>query len=293
MCGRFMAGFMSSVITRFAPSPTGQLHLGHAIAAENVFNFASRQGGMAHLRIEDIDHTRCRPEFTHGIIEDLAWMGFNWDNPARVQSAHYSDYAKTIITLVQRGLAYPCTLSRSELKAGKRTPRPVSPSHSEAGRICERLRDAARYKTPSLPFSVRLNLQAALRRAPAQLPYYEGDMQRQALPDLHAWVTSNRADPIIARRDIACSYHIAVTHDDALQGITHVVRGADFLDQTPLHILIQHLMGWTTPQYHHHPLVTDKSGRKLSKSDKDLTIRSLRESGLRPVDVLSRAHSAL
>ena len=280
---------MSSVLTRFAPSPTGRLHLGHALAAAEVFTFALEQDGSALLRIEDIDHTRCRPEYTDGIYEDLAWLGYTWPKPVRVQSVHYADYAKTVIELVQRGLAYPCALSRSELKAGKRTPRPESPSHAEAGRICDRLRSAARYKTPSLPFSVRLNLKTALRRTPAKLSYFEGGALCQALPDLHAWAASDRPDPIIARRDIGCSYHIAVTHDDQLQGITNVVRGADFLEQTPLHVLIQNIMGWATPHYHHHALVTDASGRKFSKSDKDLTLQSLRESGLTPAEVLSHS----
>ena len=286
---RFMGEPMSLVLTRFAPSPTGRLHLGHALAAAEVFAFAEQHKGTALLRMEDIDHTRCRPEYTDSIYEDLAWLGYNWPKPVRIQSAHYSDYAKVVIELAQRGLAYPCTLSRSELKAGKRTPRPESPSHAEAGRVCERLRDSARYKTPSLPFSVRLNLQAALRRTPARLPYKEGGTLLQALPNLHELATSDLPDPVIARRDIGASYHIAVTHDDHVQGITDVVRGEDFLEQTPLHVLIQNLMGWATPHYHHHALITDESGRKLSKLDKDITLQSLRESGMPPLDVLSHS----
>ena len=281
------------IITRFAPSPTGRLHLGHAFATAQAFELTKKQDSTVLLRIEDIDHTRCRPEYIDGIYEDLSWLGYSWPEPTRVQSKHYADYAKIVIDLVQRGLAYPCSLSRSELKAGQRTPRPENPSHAEAGRVCERLRSSARYKTPSLPFSVRLNLKAALRRIPAKLPYLEVLSPQQALPSLHAWAASDRPDPIIARRDIGASYHIAVTYDDHVQSITNIVRGEDFLDQTPLHVLIQNLMGWTTPHYHHHPLIADAAGRKLSKSDKDITIKSLRESGLSPSDVLSRAHGAL
>lgn len=279
------------ILTRFAPSPTGELHLGHALAAAKAFDFADARSGAVLLRIEDIDHTRCRPEYIDSIYEDISWLGFSWPEPVRIQSAHTAAYTKAVIALVQRGLAYPCALSRSDLKSGQRTLRPESPSHAEAGRVCERLRQSARLKTPSLPFSVRLDLKAALRRTPAKLPYSEAGTTRQALPDLHAWSTSDRPDPIIARRDIGTSYHIAVTHDDHLQGITDIVRGADFTDQTPLHVLIQNLMGWTTPRYHHHALVTDETGRKLSKSDKDITIQSLRESGMSPADVLS--HSLL
>lgn len=284
---------MSTTLTRFAPSPTGYLHLGHALAADEVFTFAAQHKETALLRIEDIDHTRCRSNYTDAICEDLTWLGYSWATPVRVQSEHYADYAKVVIDLVQRGLAYPCTLSRSDLKAGQRTIRPDSPSHAEAGRVCERLRQSVRLKTPSLPFTIRLDLKAALRRTPIKLPYLEEDVHLHAGPNLHDWAMSDRPDPIIARRDIGTSYHIAVTHDDHIQGITHIVRGEDFVDQTPLHVLIQSLMGWSTPRYHHHTLVTDTMGRKLSKSDNDMTIQSLRESGVSPLDVLSRAQGAL
>lgn len=280
-------------ITRFAPSPTGHLHLGHAFAAAKVFEFAEQQNGTALLRIEDIDHTRCHAPMIDGIYEDLEWLGFNWPQPVRIQSGHYAQYAKVVIDLVQRGLAYSCILSRRELNAGKRTSVPDSPSHTEAAKVCDRLRSAAQYKTPSLPFAVRLNLKAALRRAPAKLPYQDSGALKQALPLLQEWAASDRPDPIMARRDIGTSYHIAVTHDDHLQGVTDVVRGADFLEQTQLHVLLQNLMKWTIPNYYHHPLVTDSTGRKLSKSDKDETLHSLRESGLSPADVLSRARGTL
>ena len=281
------------LLTRFAPSPTGRLHLGHAHAAACVFDFAAKNDWTALLRIEDIDHTRCRPEMTEGILEDLAWLGFDWPKPVRVQSDHYSAYAKIIIDLIQRGLAYPCTLTRSQIKAGTGTASPGMMAHGKAARVCDQLRSAVRLKTPSLPFVIRLNLEAALKRAPQHLPYQESGALQQALPSLLAWASSNRPDPIIARRDIGVSYHIAVTHDDHRQGITHIVRGADFIEQTPLRVLIQNLMGWETPTYHHHALITDAAGRKLSKSAKDQTLLSLRESGMSPADVLSLANRAL
>lgn len=282
-----------TALTRFAPSPTGRLHLGHAHAAASVFSFASEQGATALLRIEDIDHTRCRAELTEGIYEDLTWLGYAWPKPVREQSAHYSDYAKVTIDLIERGLAYPCTLSRTQLNSGARTPRPESFPHGEAARICDKIRSAARLKTPSLPFAIRLNLKAALKRMPGALPYQDTGASRNALSSLQSWANSTRPDPIIARRDIGTSYHIAVTHDDKLQNITHIVRGADFIDQTPLHVLIQNLMDWPTPIYHHHALIVDAAGRKLSKSAKDQTIQSLRMSGASPADVLSLAKAAL
>jgi len=278
---------------RFAPSPTGRLHLGHAWAAHKAFKFSERPGTYTYLRIEDIDHTRCRPEYTEGIYEDLAWLGHEVKHGTRIQSQHYADYAAVVIDFVQRGLAYACRLSRSDLKAGKRTLVPDSPSHADAGKVCDRLRKAAQYKTPSLPFAVRLNLKAALRRAPANLPYRGERGPEQALPALFDWAASDRPDPIIARRDIGTSYHIAVTHDDHVQGITHIVRGEDLRDETPLHVLIQNLMGWETPRYAHHDLVKDETGRKLSKTNKDLTIQFLRENGMSPDDVLSLARGLL
>jgi len=138
-----------------------------------------------------------------------------------------------------------------------------------------------------------LNLKAALKQVSAPLIYQEGDTSLQARLSLDNWIASDRPDPIIARRDICASYHIAVTHDDHLQGITHIIRGADFIDQTPLHVLIQNLMGWPIPSYQHHDLVTDDTGRKLSKSAKDQTVKSLREAGHSPADVLSFARGAL
>ena len=277
-----------TLVTRFAPSPTGRLHLGHAYAAAQVFQTAETMAAKALLRIEDIDHTRCRPNYIDGIYEDLAWLGFDWELPVRVQSQHYAAYAKIAIDLIERGLAYPCALTRTELKSGQRTP-PESLSHGKAARACDALRKAARYKTPSLPYAIRLNLNAALKQTRDALTYFEDDLSRRARPSLEDWSLSTRPDPIIARKDIAASYHIAVTHDDHIQGITHIIRGADFIDQTPLHVLLQSLMGWETPRYSHHVLITDDTGRKLSKSDKDETIQSLRESGMSAPDVLGRA----
>jgi len=291
-------------VTRFAPSPTGRLHLGHALAAARVFESVNSQGGesvksqdgenqngVALLRIEDIDHTRCHPEFIDGIYEDLSWLGFDWLPLIRVQSQHYSEYAKVIIELMQRGLAYPCYLSRKDLKAGKRTPHDEILAHGKTAKLCNKIHTSTGFKTPSLPFAVRLNLKSALKRTADPLLYEDNGVKTTARIGLEEWVQSDRPDPIIARRDIAVSYHIAVTHDDQLQGVSHIIRGADFIEQTPLHVLIQTLMRWPTPTYSHHPLITDETGRKLSKSAKDLTIQSLRESGKSPDEVLSLALS--
>ena len=276
------------MLTRFAPSPTGRLHLGHALAAKEAFGF-----GPCLLRIEDIDHTRCKTDFTLGIYKDLHWLGFDWPLPVRVQSRHYGDYAKTIADLLERGLAYPCTLTRSELKTGARTnPETALSPDSYLGIFTNA--DATPNAKPSLPYAIRINLKKALSIiGTAPLTFTETGLGEtriiNATKPLTEWTTSDRPDPIIARKDIGVSYHIAVTHDDNLQGITHIVRGMDLFDETPLHVLIQHLMDWPTPIYHHHALMTRDDGEKLSKRGLDTSLNSLRENGLTAAQVLAMA----
>ena len=211
-------------LTRFAPSPTGWLHAGHALAAERAFGF-----GPCLLRIEDIDGTRVRPEYTQGIFDDLRALGHRWPEPVRVQSEHLSEYAAVVETLRERGLVHADYRTRSGTEDRSRPP-------------VQKL-DTARAATVTGPLSYSDNGQT-VRFDPATLP-----------------------DPTLSRRDIGTSYHVAVTHDDAVQGITDVVRGADLQEQTPVHVLLQALMGWPTPRYHHHALVMGPDGRKLSKRD--------------------------
>jgi len=293
------------MLTRFAPSPTGRLHLGHALAAKEAFGF-----GPCLLRIEDIDHTRCKREYTLGIYEDLDWLGFDWPLPVRVQSRHYLDYAKVVAELLERGLAYPCPLSRAELKEGMRSDADSSMPSSEFLAYFKD-RDDAPITHPSLPFAIRLNLSKALIAiSDCSLIFREvaaSEIERtvkekgeetissgepktiDAKAALTAWARSDRTDPIIARKDIGVSYHIAVTHDDHLQGITHVVRGMDLFEETPFHVLIQALMEWPTPIYHHHALLTHETGEKLSKRGLDTSLETLRENGLTAAQVLDMA----
>lgn len=306
---------MSECRTRFAPSPTGPLHLGHARAAFEAFEFARVRGGTCLLRVEDIDHTRCRPDYAHGIYADLDWLGLDWPLPVRAQSAHRKDYAKVIANLVERGFAYPCTQSRSALKAGA-VPGPDAKltfderdlviwsdcsllSLSDASYSERKKRDvvlnclsvSSEQENSTLPFVIRLNLTRILEEVSDQslayanievqslkTAYLDGDIKDARL-FLEAWASSDRPDPIIARRDIGTSYDIAVTHDDALQSITHVVRGKDLEAQTPLHVLIQTVMGWPTPTYYHHDLVLREDGEKLAKRNLDTALASLRADG--------------
>ncbi|WP_034387240.1 tRNA glutamyl-Q(34) synthetase GluQRS [Hellea balneolensis] len=280
--------------TRFAPSPTGRLHLGHALAAKEAFGFAATENGQCLLRIEDIDHTRCKQDFKLGIYQDLNWLGFDWPIPVRVQSRHYMDYAKVVASLLERCLAYPCTLTRSKLKAGQRSEleNTLRPSDYLAQFT---VGDNTPHPKPSLPYAMRLNLSKSLElMRDHSLVFDETGLEKKnkaidAKFALNLWAASGRPDPIIARKDIGVSYHIAVTHDDHLQGITHVVRGMDLFEETPLHVLIQHLMGWPTPIYHHHELLTREDGEKLSKRGLDTSLHSLRENGLTAAQVLAMA----
>ena len=278
--------------TRFAPSPTGRLHLGHALAAKEAFGFGPQENSKCLLRIEDIDHTRCKPDFTLGIYQDLDWLGFDWPLPVRVQSRHYLDYAKVVASLLERGLAYPCGLTRSDLKSGERTNPDTALVPDDYLSIFTNSDDTPNAK-PSLPYAIRLNLSKALSIIETPLIFTETGSSDNHLIDakdsLTDWTASDRPDPIIARKDIGVSYHIAVTHDDMLQDITHIVRGMDLFDETPLHVLIQHLMDWPTPIYHHHALLKRDDGEKLSKRGLDTSLHSLRENGLTAAQVLAMA----
>lgn len=236
------------MLTRFAPSPTGHLHLGHAYAAEQVFSL-----GPCLLRIEDIDNTRSKPELTEAIYEDLTWLGFTWPKPVRVQRDHMADYQRVIDTLDARGLLYEDYTTRS-------------------GR-----------EDRTLPPVVKLSTARAIAALGTEdLSFQEGDT---TVPiDL-----TRLDDKTLVRRDIGTSYHIAVTHDDWLQGITDVGRGLDLYEKTAIHVLIQTLMGWPVPRYHHHGLVMATADKKMSKRSGSQTIKSLRESGRTAAEVLDLA----
>ncbi len=274
---------MSHYITRFAPSPTGRLHLGHAVSAFNVWAAADAAGGKVLLRIEDIDQVRCKPEFEAGILEDLAWLGLTWDGPVRRQSDHFADYRGVLDTLEARGLIYRCFRTRREIAASLPAgadpdeacfvSRPLS-SHEEAQRL---VHNAA--------FAWRLSLDAAraeLGRAWQDLHYLE---------ETPAGLLRQRADPspfgdvVLARKDTPASYHLACCHDDALQGITHVVRGEDLRDVTAIHALLQALMGWPRPVYRFHPLLLGADGKKLSKRNADKSLAAFRAEGMTPQDI--------
>ncbi|MDQ8029181.1 MAG: tRNA glutamyl-Q(34) synthetase GluQRS [Brevundimonas sp.] len=273
------------MITRFAPSPTGRLHKGHAFSALTAWTAAKGAGGRFLLRIEDIDPTRCRPEFDAGILEDLNWLGLDWDMPVRRQSAHLTDYASVIDVLDRRGLLYRCFRTRKEIldaigdaphgSAEAVRPGP-HPEEEEAALLAE-----------ARAFAWRLSLDRAREalgdRAWEALAFVEEGEGPDGERGLIRARPETAGDVVVARKDAGTAYHVAVTHDDALQSVTHVIRGQDLFEATHIQVLIQALMGWPTPTYRHHRLVTGEDGRRYAKRDGSVTLAHLREQGLSPI----------
>jgi glutamyl-Q tRNA(Asp) synthetase len=270
------------IVTRFAPSPTGLLHMGHAYSALFAWRRAREAGGRFLLRIEDIDRTRCRPEFTAAILEDLAWLGLDWDGEVRQQAEHFADYEAALDRLDVAGLIYPCFCTRAaiaaEIARAGGAPQgeagPLYPGTCRSLAMEERLRRIAAGES----FALRLDVSRALARTgPLQWDEEEQGIIA-AQPEL-------LGDVVLARKDTPTSYHLAVTVDDALQGVTLVTRGADLFAATHLHRLLQALLDLPVPRYRHHALLTDASGKRFAKRDKALTLKALRESGKTPEEV--------
>lgn len=260
--------------TRFAPSPTGRLHLGHAYSAMLAHDHARARGGTFLLRIEDIDPGRSRPEHVAGIIEDLEWLGLHYDGQVLFQSARLPLYAAALERLKARGLAYPCFCTRSEIAA--EVAASASAPHGPDGALypgtCRRLdRDEAKARMLMQPHAWRLDMGKALQSSPT-LTWRDNGEVIEATPQLFG-------DVVLARKDAPTSYHLAVTVDDAAQGITDVVRGRDLYDATHVHRLLQALLDLPTPAYHHHALLTGADGQRLAKRHGAPTIASLRDAG--------------
>jgi glutamyl-Q tRNA(Asp) synthetase len=264
-----------SLVTRFAPSPTGYLHLGHAFSALTAHEAAKAAGGRFILRIEDIDRVRCRPEFEAAIYEDLAWLGLEWEAPVRRQSDHMADYTAALDRLRADGLLYRCFKTRKEVMAAMMSA-PHGPEEAFRGSPLPPGEEAARVEAGE-PYAWRLSLEAAKAKlGPAYdaLAFLEeGKGEVRARPE-------TAGDVILARKYFDVAYHLAVVVDDALQGITHVIRGEDLAEATHIQRLIQALLGLPTPVYRHHALLTGCDGRRLAKRDKAETLREIRASGV-------------
>ncbi len=270
-----------SFITRFAPSPTGLLHLGHAYSALAAFNQAKASGGRFLLRIEDIDQGRCRPEFVDTILQDLAWLGLTWEEPVRRQSEHFEDYAIALQTLKKRGIAYPCFCTRKDIQ--KEIQRAPSAPHGTDGPVypgtCRTIdhTEALDRIAAGQSHAWRLNLNAALATLDLTDAHLSWHDQMRGLVTAEPELLG---DIVLARKDTPTSYHLSVVWDDALQGVTHVIRGEDLFEATHIHVVLQKLLGLPTPHYCHHKLLTDHDGKRLAKRDKSLTLAGLRESGM-------------
>lgn len=279
-----------TAVTRFAPSPTGLLHLGHAHAA--LFAAAAAgPGGRFILRIEDIDGTRCRPEFEAAILEDLAWLGLDWERPVRRQSEHMADYAAALDRLRAQELLYPCFCTRrkiqAEIERAGAAPH-VSPTLGPDGPLypgtCRGLTTDERHARieQGIPYAWRLDMARAIRKTGPLTWNDRGKGTVDARPEMFG-------DVVLARKETPASYHLAVTVDDALQGVTLVTRGEDLFDSTHVHRLLQALLILPVPEYRHHGLIADESGKRLAKRDKAATLRALREAGKTSAEVRALA----
>ncbi len=281
---------MSKLITRFAPSPTGLLHLGHAFSALTAYRAAETAGGRFLLRIEDIDRIRCKPEFEAAIYDDLAWLGLAWETPERRQSEHFDEYAAALNTLREKGLVYRCFKTRKEITDEIARAPHFAPEGPEGPAYVGGPLPASEERyllAEGAPFAWRLSTEAArkyLGDAFDTLSFTEetpdGLRTIKATPEIFG-------DPVIARKDNGTSYHLASVHDDAAQGISHVIRGEDLYHAAHLHRLLQSLLDLPEPLYRHHRLLTDDTGRRLAKRDKAATLKALRERGKSPSDIVA------
>ncbi len=281
-------------VFRFAPSPNGYLHLGHAASALKNFEMARRVGGRFLLRIEDIDVGRAREDFVEAIFEDLSWLGLSWEEPVLRQSEHFADYQLAADQLNERGLIYPCFATRSQIKAavevsGQSLDPDGGPIYPGLHRGLDE-EEIKRRKRAGEAFAMRIHMAKAVdlvrQKVGDQLSYLEkaaDGSEVRVICDPMLW-----GDVVLQRKDVPTSYHLAVVVDDARQGITHVVRGTDLQPATSIHRLLQVMLGLPEPIYLHHELVRDERGSKLSKSDASTSLRSLRKAGQTREDILRK-----
>lgn len=289
---------MSRPVFRFAPTPNGPLHLGHAFSAMLNHALSGETGGRFLLRIEDIDLERADPAHERTIFDDLAWLGLDWERPVRRQSGHLPAYRDALARLDAMGLVYPAFMSRGEVRAliidresrGERWPRDPDGAPHYPGlerSMAKSGRDAG--MASGAPFAWRLDMAAAIAAAPVDLTWEESGAGPQGQTGRIGVDPGQWGDVVVARKDAPGSYHLAVVVDDAAQGVTHVVRGRDLFHATAVHRLLQALLGLPAPAYRHHALVAGPDGRKLSKSRGDLGLGALRAAGVTPAKALDRA----
>ncbi|MEJ6710332.1 MAG: tRNA glutamyl-Q(34) synthetase GluQRS [Amylibacter sp.] len=275
------------MVERFAPSPTGFLHLGHAFSAFSAFNAAQSGGGRFLLRIEDIDQPRCKPAFVGAIFEDLNWLGMEWDVPVLFQSTRLEAYQDAVLALHEMGLTYPCRCTRKDISAALSAPQEgdapmIGPDGVIYPGTCRGRDDGTDTD------AIRLDM----RKATALIdwsdpPMFEDVGENAKRHKLDAnFLIQHCGDFVLARKDIGTSYHVAVVVDDAMQDVSHVTRGVDMAPATAIHVLLQRLLGFQTPIYRHHRLIRDADGKRLAKRHDALALRKLRSQGWTPEDIL-------
>lgn len=269
-------------ITRFAPSPTGQLHLGHAYSALLAHDSARTQKGTFLLRIDDLDQSRCRPEWETQIFDDLAWLGLDWPRPVLRQSTRLARYRAALDALWRMGLLYPCHCSRADIRAAASAPQEGAALHGPDGLVYPGTCRPATPPDGPMPVgaALRLDLARALARLTAPITFTNND--QSVIPQAMAQTIG---DVVLARRDLGASYHLSVVIDDADQRISDVIRGEDLLEATPIHVLLQRLLHLHTPRYHHHRLIRDAEGRRLAKRDDARALATYRSQGATPQDI--------
>lgn len=281
-------------ITRFAPSPTGLLHLGHAYSALLAFRAARDAGGRFLLRIEDIDRGRCKPEYENAIYEDLGWLGLDWERPVRRQSDHFDEYDAALARLRERGLVYRCFKTRKDIAEAIASAPHLAPEGPEGPAYVGAPLPAQEEHAliaEGAPFAWRLSIAAArdhLGKDFDALSFIETGAGPNGETGTIGAEPGLFGDVVIARKDFGTSYHLSAVHDDALQGVTHVVRGEDLYHATHLHVLVQALLDLPRPVYRHHRLLTDEQGNRLAKRDRSVTLRALREGRATREAVLAR-----
>ena len=269
-----------SPVLRFAPSPTGRLHLGNGFSALYSFDAAQRMGGRFLLRVEDIDRNRCRLEHEAALLADLEWLGLKWEQPVRRQSEHMDDYAGALARLGAEELTYPCFCTRKQI-AREIATAPSAPHGLDRllyPGTCRNLSFGERQDRVEggEAYAIRLDCAQAGKRLSSDLSWHDRTQGRRPLnAELHG-------DVVLARKDVPTSYHLAVTIDDALQGVSHVTRGADLFSASHVHRLLQALLDLPTPEYDHHPLINDDQGARLAKRHGGASLAHLRESGMDP-----------
>ena len=281
-----------TVITRFAPSPTGRLHIGHAYSAVFAYKRAIDHGGQFILRIEDIDPVRCRDEFIQGIYDDLAWLGLTWETPVRKQSDYLEDYKAAVSKLQNMGLLYPCFCSRKDIQ--EEIERSGVAPHGPEGILypgtCRHLSETEQTEkiAAGIPYAFRLDMAKAIASLKQDIFWFDHEKgEHKATPEI-------LGDVVLARKDVMSSYHLSVTVDDHLQGITVVTRGEDLIYATHLHRLLQELLELNVPEWHHHKLLLDEEGKRFAKRNHAITLEHMREvEHITPQNVMSQIGLAL